>query len=293
MLPRPGDRVRSSWGASRTTLISASRRLASRPVRLVTHTVAVRTLRLGSARGTVCLIGVYRRRNAAYVRKLVDAACSAGWSSAWWALDEVASELAEHTVGAGVGEKFPLLNEIIRRVQNRDGWIVVADDDFVFVRGGLVRLVKLCERAGFALAQPAHTAASAHSHEITLSRALSIARATTFVEIGPLFVVAPWCRERIVPFPGARGMGWGLELDWRRLLDHGCLLGVVDAVNVVHLGQVGQSYDVASLERGVRRELMAAGVSAWRDLQQTSAVWRPWQRRPPWTTRTLARSAST
>ena len=32
------------------------------------------------------------------------------------------------------------------------------------------------------------------------------------MEIGPLFVVGPRWRDRILPFPEERGMGWGLEL---------------------------------------------------------------------------------
>ena len=113
-----------------------------------------------SADAPASLIGVYRRANAPHVRALVDPALAQGWRIAWWALDEVADELAEHTVGCGPGEKFPLLNEIVDRARVDDGWIVAADDDVAFVRGSTPELLAVCVAAGFALAQPAQVADS-------------------------------------------------------------------------------------------------------------------------------------
>ena len=187
----------------------------------------------------VALIGIYRRRNAEHARALVDAVRQVGWTAAWWALDDVADDLAEHTVGQGSGEKFTLLNEIVERASLVRGWLLVADDDLVFVRGSPPLLVQVCGAAQFALAQPAQDASGWPSHEITVRRAVSIARATTFVEIGPLFVVAPSCRGRIVPFSPAAGMGWGMELEWSDLVVQGCRLGVVDAVVVKHVAPGG------------------------------------------------------
>lgn len=267
------------------SVLQPVRRSAAELCRAVTYGGAKRSLDLPASTGPTFLIGVYRRRNAQHVRELVDAALAGGWATAWWALDEVAAEVAEFTIGSGAGEKFPLLNEIIERSAVERGWIVVADDDVVVSRGNLVELVSICAIAGFALAQPAHAPASTFSHPITLSRPFSVARTTAFVEIGPLFVVAPTCQDRIVPFPSTRGMGWGLELEWHQLRECGCSLGIVDMVSVTHLGRVGASYQAKRLEGEVRRELASVGASDWTDLQKTTAVWRPWRRRPPWQAR--------
>ena len=242
----------------------------------------MRLLGQASPAEPVALIGVYRRRNARHVLALVECARAAGWATAWWALDDVPGDLARYTVGQGAGEKFPLLNEIVDHASLDSGWLVVADDDVAFVRGSVGRLVQACAVAELALAQPAQVAIGSPSHEITLSRALSVVRATTFVEIGPLFVVAPSCRDRIVPFPVRRGMGWGLELEWHGLLERGCRLGIVDAVTVQHLGPIGASYDVELVKKGSEAELRARGAAHWSDLQETLETWRPWQRTPPW-----------
>ena len=77
-------------------------------------------------------------------------------------------------------------------------------------------------------------------------------------------------------------MGWGLELEWHGLLEHGCRLGIVDAVTVKHLGAVGESYEVERLKEPVEAELAARGVASWAELQTTLGTWRPWHREPPW-----------
>ena len=77
-------------------------------------------------------------------------------------------------------------------------------------------------------------------------------------------------------------MGWGLELDWIDLSGEGCRLGIVDAVQVAHLGKVGGTYDDTAIRARMREELAARGVDDWAPLQRTLATWRPWQRRPSW-----------
>ena len=119
-------------------------------------------------------------------------------------------------------------------------------------------------------------------HAITAARRLSVARRTSFVEIGPLFVVGPRWRDRIVPFPEERGMGWGLELEWHELHREGCELGIVDAVRVRHLGERGEGYDFRTDVHRVHAELEERGFDSWQDVQRTLATWRPWQRSPGW-----------
>lgn len=230
------------------------------------------------------LVGIYRARNADRVRSLVAPALAVGWSVAWWALDEVVEDLADVTVGSGPGAKLPLLNEILRRIGSTQGWLVASDDDVVFTRGDVVALVALCQRAGLDLAQPARSD-TAPDHSITVARRRSRARRTSFVEIGPMFVVGPGWRSRIVPFPEERGMGYGLELEWLDLHRAGCALGIVDAVRLRHEGLRGEDYDDAHEIDRVHEELASRGFQGWAAVQKTIGTWRPWQRTPPWTSK--------
>jgi hypothetical protein len=231
----------------------------------------------------VSLVGVYRARNARFARALSAPALERGWQVAWWALDEPAEDLIELTVGTGPGEKLPLVNEILRRVESTHGWLVVSDDDFTFDRGDVVRLVGMCRRLGLDLAQPARSDRGG-GHEITFARRLSRARITNFVEVGPIFVVGPRFRSRIAPFPETMGMGWGVELDWADLVREGCVLGILDEVRITHEGQLAGDYDGELELEHLRQRLAARGIEHWPDVQETLDIWRPWQRRPRWTT---------
>jgi hypothetical protein len=228
------------------------------------------------------IVGVYRRRNADRVAALVEPALAQGWRVAWWALEGADPLLAEVTVGEGPGLKLPLLNETLRRLAAPTDWTVVSDDDLGFRRGDVVRFARLCERAGFDLAQPARARGTELSHGITVAPRLSRARRTTFVESGPLFAVGPRFRDRILPLPEQRGMGWGVEIDWHDLAAEGCRLGIVDSVTIEHRGRAGAAYDAAELKRRLRAELEARGQPEWGDMRRTLAVWELWQRRPPW-----------
>jgi len=230
---------------------------------------------------SVSLVGVYRARNAWNVRAVSAPALARGWMVAWWALDEIVDDLAGITIGSGAGARLPLLNDVLRLSGSSEGWLVVSDDDVVFDRGDVATLLSLCARAELDLAQPARNDA-ALDHGITAARRLSLARRTSFVEIGPLFVVGPGWRNRIVPFPEERGMGWGLELEWHDLHREGCVLGIVDAVRVRHMGDRGESYDFRAAAHRVHEELEDRGFDGWSELQVTLATWRPWQRSPDW-----------
>jgi hypothetical protein len=234
---------------------------------------------------TPVIVGVYRAPNAPHVERLLAPALAAGWSTAWWALDEVAPALERYTVGTGPGEKLALLDEALQRHRRPEGAVLLSDDDIRFERGDIVRLVALAERAGLGLAQPAHAPGSEVSHGITRARSRSRVRLTTFVEGGPLVVIAPEWTGRVLPLPRARGMGWGIELDWMDLSSDGLRLGIVDAAPIVHLGKVGGTYDDTAIRARMREELAERGVEDWGPLQHTLATWRPWQRRPPWVDR--------
>lgn len=231
------------------------------------------------------IVGVYRRRNVARVLQLLEPAIARGWTAAWWALDGTDPALDDFTVGQGSGERFPLLNRTLALSGPATCWTVIADDDVRFRRRDVVEFLRLCQRAGLDLAQPARARGTDVSHAITVAARLARARSTTFVECGPLFAVGPRCRDLVLPLPDDRGMGWGVELDWFDLIDSGCRLGIVDAAVIEHVGKAGDEYDTAELFGRLRSDLDARGARDLELFQRTLDSWRPWQRRPAWVSR--------
>jgi hypothetical protein len=225
------------------------------------------------------LLCVYRARNARVVRRLVR---QAGGSARLWALDAVAPSLAAWTVGSGPGGKFALVSGLYAAAPVApESYVVVADDDVWLP--SLRAFLAVVRRASFDLAQPAHTRHLSHpSHAITLRAPRSVARLTSFVEIGPLFAVSPAWRSSVLPFPEDAGMGWGLEADWYALHRRGARLGIVDAVPMRHLAPVGTAYPQGAERERMARRLSAAGLAGLAEAQRTLATWRPWQRTPPW-----------
>jgi len=228
------------------------------------------------------IVGIYRRRNAQHVRRLLQPALEHDWRAGWWALDGVDPELSEVTVGEGPGLKLPLLNETLRRLGPPSPWTVLSDDDLRFQNGNVVSFVNLCVRADLDLAQPARAVGTQASHEITAAVRLSRARLTTFVESGPLVAVGPRCREQVLPLPESRGMGWGVEIDWHDLSLDGCRLGIVDSTPIKHLGEWAGDYDLTEMRRDLLLELEQHGHPMWHGMRTTLAVWRPWRLRPKW-----------
>ncbi len=194
-----------------------------------------------------------------------------------WALDEVDDALAAWTLGLGTGGRFELLNRLIADVGS--DWVAVLDDDVTFVRGNLVHLVKLSACLGFDLAQPSHTLGSRFAHGITAAHPGLAARLTTFVEIGPVFVLSPEMRVAVVPFPERTPMGWGVDVGWTECLNQGRRFGVVDAVRILHRDAIASGYVSGrpDEEAALRDALMRRGVEKPSDLQHLVACLRPWQ----------------
>jgi hypothetical protein len=240
-----------------------------------------------TARGSV--YSVYRRRNSAVLQQLLAPALDAGWPIALWALDEPDPSLGALTAGCGPGTKFDLVNGlIVESPPAPDDYVVISDDDAVFVGGSVTAFVTTAEAAGLDLAQPAHALRSNISHRITWRRPLSTARLTSFVEIGPLVAIAPEWRDRILPFPDGVGMGWGLDLQWADLHDEGCRLGIVDATPIRHLSPFASAYVPDEEIAKLTQLLEERGTPGWKGVRRTFATWRPWRKRPPW----LAQPAS-
>lgn len=233
----------------------------------------------------VHVVGVYRERFGQRFKAMLDEQCPHNWSISLWALDQPHPMLDAWTVGCGPGGKFDLLNRILDRVPVPPGRaLVVTDDDLTLSRGTIPQLLSVMSRGQLGLAQPAHGRLSRGSHLVNRQARLSVARLTSFVEIGPLFAVLPPWVERIAPFPPDLGMGWGLEVLWSKLTQEGCRLGVVDSVCFQHEESPNVTYrdrldeEFKQLDRLLDQE----GLSSLRDLQHVSGTWRRWQRSAPW-----------
>jgi hypothetical protein len=121
-------------------------------------------------------------------------------------------------------------------------WVVVVDDDVVLPRGFLDRFLAVAERFDLELAQPAHRLVSHAAWPVTRRRPLSLARETTFVEIGPVTAFHRDTFGALLPFPGLR-MGWGLDVHWSAVArDRGWRIGVVDATPILHAVPAAAAY---------------------------------------------------
>jgi hypothetical protein len=241
-----------------------------------------RCLWRGSPPDGAALICIYRSRYVPVVERLVADARRLGMAVALWALEGTNPRLASVTIGRGPGLRMALLNRLHDALGTARGALVVTDDDVVFVRGGLGLLLSAVDRCEFGIAQPAHAPGSHWSHELTIGRPLTLARRTTFVEIGPLIVVSASWRARVVPFPQDFGMGWGLDLCWHDLLRDGCRLGIVDAVTIRHLASSGGDYDKGPERRRLTALLQSRNMSSLREIERCVEAWRVWQWQPPW-----------
>ncbi|MDT8386616.1 MAG: hypothetical protein RQ736_03835 [Thiogranum sp.] len=231
------------------------------------------------------MLGVYRERHAASIIGLVEQARQRGMKIALWALDKPLPELSTCTVGCGPGPRMELLNRLWKAAGSADcHQLVITDDDISFTRGSLDQLLRAAITCEFGIAQPAHDWSSQYSYPINRKRPFLLARLTTFVEPGPMFVVTqPWINQ-VMPFPKNFGMGWGIWVLWLKLQPKGCKLGIVDYVTVNHSSPVGTDYAPAlQVERHrVRSLLLEQNFQEAGDAQKTLGAWKMGEASPPW-----------
>lgn len=139
------------------------------------------------------------------------------------------------SIPVGTAGKFENLNALLAEhpAAGHD-WVLALDDDVALPAGFLDAFLFLAERFGFALAQPAHRHHSHAAFAVTRRRPFSVARATGFVEIGPVVAFSAVTFDTLLPFPPLRA-GWGLDAHWAALArDRGWRMGVIDATPVRH-----------------------------------------------------------
>jgi GT2 family glycosyltransferase len=166
------------------------------------------------------------------------------WPAARAELERSRHRLDVRVAGVGGRGKFENLNALLPADLAPYDWVLVVDDDVDLPAGFLDRFLAAAEAEGLVLAQPAHRRRSHAAWPVTRRRARSVARRTTFVEIGPVTAFAREAAAALLPFPPLR-MGWGLDAHWSAVArDRGWPIGVVDATPVAHVqAKVGASYD--------------------------------------------------
>lgn len=259
---------------------------AGEPLRRLLRGAAVARARRAAPPGPVAqpvvLTCVYRADSEPILSGLLRQV-PAGTDVRLWALDTPLAAFAERTVGTGPGARWHLVNRLLASAPiPDDAWIVVADDDVVFSKGHLAGVLSVARAAGFDLVQPAHSLASIGNHQFVVARPLVRAGRVGFVEIGPLFALAPSWRDRLVPFREDLGMGWGTEVLWHDLFGEGMTMGVVDQCRIVHCGQVAAAYSAEAADQVSSRLLAERGFSQMFDLMTRHGRWWRWQRRPTW-----------
>jgi predicted O-methyltransferase YrrM len=182
-----------------------------------------------------------------------------------WALDSVVPAVAPWTRGCGPLGKFQALNRLLKHAPDADV-VLFLDDDVTLPPGFLRNYLALVSRLGVALAQPALTPDSYHSHAITVRREGHVARRTDFVECGPVVSLRRDLLDLVAPFPESNPMGWGLDVHWSAVArERGLGAAILDSVPVAHVHRpVGQRYDTEAASASMMGFLAERGLE-WQD----------------------------
>jgi hypothetical protein len=175
--------------------------------------------------------------------------------------------------------KFENLNALLEdHPAHGHDWLVVVDDDVALPGAFLDVFIFLAERFGLRVAQPAHRRRSHAGWAVTRRRARSVARETSFVEIGPVFAFQAATFGTLLPFPALR-IGWGLDAHWSAVARaNGWRLGVIDATPVRHgLRRIAASYDRGAAVREAREFLHTRPYVTAREAQRTLVTHRSWR----------------
>jgi GT2 family glycosyltransferase len=183
-----------------------------------------------------------------------------------------------HTCGPDGRGKFESLNLLLAdHPPDGHDWLLVIDDDVELPHGFLDRFLFLCERFSLALAQPAHRLRSHAAWPVTRRRAASVARETSFVEIGPVTAFSRVTFPVLLPFPALR-MGWGLDVHWAALArEHAWRCGIIDAVPIAHrAAPSAAAYSREAAVAEARTFLAQRPYLSAREAGRTLAIHRRW-----------------
>ena len=173
------------------------------------------------------------------------------------------------------GGKFENLNRLLAAAPPLDGfdWLIACDDDVELAPRFLDRALALCERLGLDVAQPAQTMRSHAAWRVTRRRPFSLARRTSYVEIGPVTLFSRRAAAELTPFPELR-FGWGLDNHWGALArERGWRLGILDSLPVRHEAQkVATTYTHAEAIEEGRRFLAGKPYVTTPEAQRTLAT---------------------
>ena len=229
----------------------------------------------------IVFMAVYRRANAEFIRLLLTR-CPRGVDVRLWALDQIDPSLADRTLGVGPGSRFQNLNRLLSaRRATAQTWAVIADDDVLVTRGTVGEMIQRMIDARLDIAQPGHSLLSWWSSPFTVARPFLNARATHYVEQGPLVVLSPAAMNRVFPLPESDDMAWGIEVEWNALEREGIRLGIVDETRMIHFFKNASTYDIGPEMARLSERLSAAGFRSIWDLQRSHWHWWSHQRLPP------------
>jgi hypothetical protein len=156
-------------------------------------------------------------------------------------------------------------------------WLLVVDDDVRLPRDFLDAFVFLAERFELRMAQPAHRARSHAAWDVTRRRPRAVARATAFVESGPVVGFHKSTFESLLPFPPLRA-GWGLDSYWSAVArEQGWAIGVLDALPVQHrLRRIASAYDRGAAVAEARRFLADRPYLKASEAERTLETYKSW-----------------
>jgi O-antigen biosynthesis protein len=238
---------------------------------------------LAVAHPSVLVLGVYLAKYPSHIRSLV-ANLSSTHSyrivQRWVALGGAADDSAVGRVTSGsrpmLVPKFPLINELLARIDLRVfEYVVLVDDDVLLPDFFLDRFLAAQSTLGFCLAQPARTQGSYIDHAIVAQEPGSFARATRWVEVGPVVSIHHSIYELLFPFDLLSPMGWGYENVWAyKISQHGHTMGIIDALPVDHsLRPPHAHYDATEAAAACQRMLAVRPHLPLDECQQVLARW--------------------
>lgn len=177
-------------------------------------------------------------------------------------MGEAAPALSAWTVAADMREgKFQNINRLLPNDLGPYDWMLIVDDDVSAPRGFLPTMLEIASRLDLSLAQPAQSRFSNANWQITRRRLFTVARETSFVEIGPVTLLRADAMKLLLPFPADLRWGWGLDFHWAHVMTQRSLrMGIIDAATVVHASRrVASTYSWDAAQEEGRAFLAEVG----------------------------------